>query len=603
MKLRTMYWITPNVGESHRERAKMLLGKGIVLEFAYNVQECLTLFRLKRCAVIILGDEGGREELKHSLLTLTTMPELTGVRLVLSISQHFDDIHELATLHSFRDMIPFDWETPRWIQRFLFSTYPAAVPQMTTNSISSVAIPARIDWISEYLVRLETRLTAPVGTRLKLAGKIAETLGLKSLSLAVVQTQKSDLRFRFSDALLCSWEVPSQIENRRVVLLNHLSQITHGTPLKVFLAVRTPEVRDQIVKALNIPGFVVVSALHKHSLVQEPKYFNPHLICIDHQMCQPRELATLKELLHGLSPDTRLMVIGPQSCSKELTHLAPGHRIFELAKIPVNLPDVIQKRMFEQGLPKPHARIEPDAIYIPSDSDYSNAEIQLAARMTSIHPTAVQFHLPYPAGNFGLCRVDSPFLNKLVNQKIYVKITDAYVEPKRTESDFQYVIETVFCNILSVKRKALTDGLVATFAEQIDAQQMLRQAKQMEVTSLEQKVAQHVDQRLLMTGTQFEEIISSGNFTDRMPFEEPAESVSVPETPLSQKPLKPYRDKDAESVRLLGWVLFSFLVFCTGLYLSMNYLAPNYQRSGSNYSDQLNKFKSRGQTPRSPQNP
>ena len=179
MKSKTIYWLTDTVLPVFKERAEYLLQKGVEVYFFNDINSLLDYYSKKRVNVIVISDDFRKEILQATLTQISSLPNLYGVRLILSVQQNVPSLIKQAYELGFRDIIPFDLDGRQWLHRFLFSISGSEIPftsphpHVGLKAIGGVFIPARIVWISNDRIRF-------------LRGELEEIVELPMLYLPVI---------------------------------------------------------------------------------------------------------------------------------------------------------------------------------------------------------------------------------------------------------------------------------------------------------------------------------------------------------------------------------------------------------------------------------
>lgn len=461
------YWITDRISDHHREKIPFLAKLGYEITFFSKFNALMTTFTEQRVATIIVGDEGPFEHVQKLIQKMAILPELAGVRLILSFSGNHPELTRTAYQSGFRDIIPIDLDNKSWAQRLLFSSAGSAanilspVPQVLLNNVSSINLPARITWMSSKRICIETKASPPKDTVLKLKGPVAENLGVKGITLIVEENRSTNLKYRYSEAIVCRWTVPQNLLDRQVSLMNHLKNIEEGPICKVFIAVKSPALRTTLITQLNGPTFELSTALHKQSMVQEPKFFSPNIVFIEDTLCASDDYSAFAEMAEGLSPEIPIIIIGRNLDAISVKRAAHGKRVTFIHQVPKNLDFLITKRFLNNSQYRESR--DPDAFMIAATSEFSTAEINFAASLTRLHPLYSQLSLPYKIGNFALCRVDSPFIKDTLGRSVYLKVTKTWSESKTPKLPF--TIEGYFADLMLGDRDKVGRHLVDLITE------------------------------------------------------------------------------------------------------------------------------------------
>ncbi len=217
---REIYWINQESKVMMQEKIELLKQHHVTVKVISDFASLAKVYPQNRLNTILIDDAvvGGSDP--QLLVKLHSHPEFAGVRFILSISQGAEAVIQQAISLGFRDVIPLNINNELWIKRYAYAASGIAsdiaepYPQITLKNISALHIPMRVAWINEKEIWLESRLTPPVGTRLTLAGGLADYMGVKHVALKVMAHHTTNLHFRYSDALQCQWELPKNQQNR-----------------------------------------------------------------------------------------------------------------------------------------------------------------------------------------------------------------------------------------------------------------------------------------------------------------------------------------------------------------------------------------------------
>lgn len=576
MKKRKVYWLTGKRTQIHYDKAHHLNNSNFEVSFFDTFKSLVDTYNEKRVNVIIVGDEDAPKEIQDYINKLSSSPEFHGVRLILSISSYHTNTINRAFHNGFRDIIPLDLDDNQWLQRFLFTVggvetqFNQPLPQMTLRNISAISVPARIVWISDNLMRIETRIKPKIGDKVQLKGSVVSTLSMKLITLTVEKIEKTDLIFRYSESIICHWEIPDQKRGKRKLLLEHLKDKQFAPSIKVFSIVKSANTRTKIFNSLSYPKFEVITALNQKNIVNEPKFFNPDIILIEDQMCSQANYRHLQNMGAQLDNSIPIIIIGSGINTDDVKKIFPERKIIINKVISATFPNLIENRILKNK-EKDQSKIiaEDQKIHINKESDFSIAEINFSARLTRIHPSAAQLALPVPLGNYGLCKIESPFLKKIMGRDLHAKITDAYEETRKNEDNFKYYIDCNLADLMVTDRKKIGHclGLIMTRKLSIDTS--------------------HMNQKLPVEELKIEE--SAQTETEDINIE----PITI-EVPKRKHPPTTRDDKRKDRTLLLTifFILFS-IISMIAIYYGFNYLKKHWPRSGQNYSDQLERFKER----------
>lgn len=601
MKKKPLYWITADLTDNHRYLSENLKDQGISIRFFNRVDELQKAFRAQRVTTIMVGDEGPPEIAGRLLENLTQNSEFYGVRFVLSLTPPLrSELTDLAWRLGVRDMIPIDLEFKHWHRRFVFSTsgkpirFPVPQPRMTLRGICGLSIPARISWISGNRVRVEARIKATAGTTLKLKGPLAEHLGMKMISLAVESQDKSRLRYRYSDALVCRWQIPQTRMAKLNLILDHLARQDLDMAARVFLVAKSPELRTHVLKTLRNPRFEVASALSKQHILNEPSYFSPHLVMLEDSFCVPGEYRLIKKMAASLQPGVPVLVLGNKANLKELRHHCPDRKFFAVAHDRRDLENLILSR-FIKPADMQVSGLDPEARNLPSDSPFSWGEVHFSARLTAIHPTAAQVAMPVNLANFTICRLESPLVGRILGRQVYAKITDTFPDYSGEGLAFPFLIDTFLVDVMESERQKLASRIGQLMVRQLNQSVNPDQLVDSQILPLHREpmvqaipTAQQVQLPEVASEEKGEEAVAS---ILQEPPPDPTEDIVVDraqrigkqvatKAPVTFEKLKPF---------------ITFIAVMAGVLALGSLIIPKlqktYDRSGKRYTDSLEKFR------------
>ena len=469
-KKRRILWAVDEVEKVHKDRALLLNEKGFDVQFFTSVEQLSNELTTKRAAIIVISDGGSKEFASKAVYALMGMPHIQGARMVLTYEDHSPEIKFGASVASFRDIIPMDLTDKQFLQRFIFATATKPLPfiqpagQVTLNNISAVNMPARITWISKSRLRVECRVKPPIGAILSLKGDLAEAMGTSSISLTVVENQRSHLIYRFSEAMICEWSVPKVSKDSALALVSGLKKYSPNLRCRVFLGAKSNSLRNDLLAQFDDPRFEVSAALQQHSLVNEPKFFTPHVVVVESDLISIDGSKRFKEMMKNVKEDAAIIIIGDTINIEEIRSAYPGRKIIKSSKMPTNL----ARAVLEKYAPvRQEHNADKDSIYLTQDNEYSMAEVSFSARLTRIHPVAVQVSLPFPIGQFALCRIESPILRKTLGRNPYLKFTAAYQDFKPDGGPFKYLADGYLADLNTSDRQKIGQTLTNIVYEQM----------------------------------------------------------------------------------------------------------------------------------------
>ncbi len=581
MRKRTIYWLRDRASSTHEILSELLEQKGIETIFFNDIRSLLDHYNKKRVNVIVAGDDAPSEVVSNALKVLVGHPNLYGVRIIFSVSQDASEEIRFAYHLGCRDIIPFDLEHKTWVQRFLFSTSTRSLsvsiphPQITLRSIAGVYVPGKIVWFGPKSLRIEARLDASVGAPLTLVGPLAQYLGVKSIQLVVEKREKTNLLYRFSDAYICTFQVPTSAQPKLRKVLEHFNgEKGEGSRIKVFAAVQSRELREILYESLPRQDYILATALSKNHIVSEPQYFSPDIVFMDATLVDGQDYSIFSDMLAALPQATPIVIVGNRSTIEDLRALAPGRRLFIQTKLrSQSIHDLIQNR-FLKGMQRAHYLEPPGAALVRESNVFSSCEIYISARLKSVSPLGAKLDLPIEIGKFGFCRLESPFIQKATRGEVFGKITGSsggYDE----SNQHPYSIEVLFCNTSASRRIRIARMMLDTLRTQ------LRIPEDMAKPAIESSKAIGPEPVIERTAVPADISPANEEFLVRV-----SDSAKTVVTAIRQK-------------NILGIILPVLLMLTfigaagAALYWLTEVYAPTHEKSGGIFSRELERFKSK----------
>ena len=552
-----VYWLTIEMTEAHDSKVAELHANGYDVTFFKTLDALAEQLKSRRVTNIVLGDEGPEVAVLKAIGSLNQMPEIQGAKLILSCSRFSPSVLRAAACDAFRDILPLAIEDSEWVQRFIFSTgtrgltLPHPTPQLVFDHDSSFSIPARITWIASNRLRIESRIFPKVGTEFDLTGPLAQSMGVKSLRVQVLESEQTNLHYRFSVALFCSWEMPDQSDrvDETLALVGHIDQ---GRRIKTFLAIQSPALRASLIRQLEGSPFELRAALQKKSIVEEPRYFCPDLVVIENRLTLENHADRFNQMLRVLPKSTTILVIGDNDTVQRLSALCDGRQLLAINRIPVNLREYVLEK-----LQSTRDEVDQESSYLPSEHEFSLAELKFPSRLIRLHPILSMMAVPHPVGLYGLARMESEILKKITDRYPYGKIVKTYKDQRLGSRDFPYIIECYFCDISPEDRKDLGKAL-STIAD--------RQLKDGDLNHM----------------AALKEILDE---------KEPA--IEIPQEAPQKEEVKPLERKGSDGFWTRDNVM-ALLMFCAvavgtaiALIIVQLFIEPRWEKSGKEITDSL----------------
>ncbi|MBM4251755.1 MAG: hypothetical protein FJ146_07270 [Deltaproteobacteria bacterium] len=465
VKRQRLYWLSAQTTAGLQDRADLLATKGYEVSFYRSVEELYSSLARRRAGVVILSDDFGDKETEAIIRSLMNTPEIEGARMVFVRYGHNESLNTLAACANFRDIIPAEMESKEWLSRFIFATGGSPIPyvqpagQVTLNNISALHLPARITRVSDSQIYFESRIRPPVGATMQLRGPLAAAGGLNSISLTVVENQRRNLLYRFSDGVVATWQVPSAAKERFSDLLTQLSQVDTGPKCRVLLAAQSANVRSKALSIFQGNRFEISAAIRKQGIIDSARFFTPDLVIIESDLVREGAGQRFRELMESLSDEATVMIIGmlPEFASIQASW--PRRHLMYDTDLPSDLAVKIANRYLRSSPESVDTSTERVAS-IPKKHPFSLAEVSFPVRLHRIHSQAVQIAMPFPVGNFALARLETPLLTRTLGRNPYFKVTATHEDTHPGAAPFNHLAEGYFSDLRTVEQRPLADALV-----------------------------------------------------------------------------------------------------------------------------------------------
>jgi hypothetical protein len=469
--IKRLYWLcfarTPLIDE----RVRWLEGMGYDVFIFETFEKFIAAMAVRRCACVILSDNANPSDAKQAITAITSNPELRSCRLVLVTETKRHDIKWHAATSGCRDIIPIRLEKQIWLNRFKYAVTnsPQAnepiYPKITSNTIAALNFPARIVWAGQDRALIESRLQPKPGTQMVLKGPIVQAMGLKALLLEAKSFSQVNLDYRFSGATEVRWNIPKHAHPQFKLLWDKLSQSTYSKRIKVFVALHDRKMRSSIVAKLDRSKFEVCIPLSKSNLVREPEFFGPDIMILEQSLCAGSNQSNFEAMLDGLQKKTPIFLIGPKTeVTNRLLKLDPSIRSIE--HLPLDLGVFISWEVSRHS-ENDSAQLPVGVNYISHASDLSFCELQLSARITEIHPDALQVALPCMAGRFALVQVEVPVISNVLGFSPFIKLYDVAPAPRFQGDAFAFRADARFSDLDLKDRKIIALSVAKAVYERL----------------------------------------------------------------------------------------------------------------------------------------
>lgn len=444
--------------------------QGIDVQFFTNLDSFLKELDVRRAGIIIVSDHEEPLATEKVLKTLMNTPEIQGAKMIYICSAANLDLRMFAAGLGFRDIIPDDLEDRQWLQRVRFASAGRPVDfrqpavQTTMHQISNISLPGRVVWISPTLIRVECKAKPPTGATFNLSGPLADALGVSALKLTVQSSEKTNLLYRFSDALICRWSIPASSTERSAKVLNAVQSEDPGPRCRIFVAVKNSSLRREILSTFDDPRFEIATALQKNSIANDPRFFCPDMVLIESTLCSLENDQFTSMMMH-LPEHTAVIIFGKVEKFSEIKAAYAPRTVLTTTTVPSDIVASTIKR-FMPIRKKLEGMTELTASHLSTENPLSVAEVSFNANLIRIHPNAISLSLPFSVSNFALARIDCPYIRKSVGRNLMIKVTNVFRSMINSEMNHSYQIEGYLADTSVEEQRRLADSI---FESQIES--------------------------------------------------------------------------------------------------------------------------------------
>ncbi|NRA64877.1 MAG: hypothetical protein HRU19_10375 [Pseudobacteriovorax sp.] len=250
----------------------------------------------------------------------------------------------------------------------------------------------------------------PEGGEFDLAGPMASEMGCKSLGMTVSQIKSKDLLHRFSSGMMCDWMASSDDSGKVSAVIEELRRKETSSKPRIFLAIQSPALRNAIIRHLGTKSFYVRTSMDtEQSIINEPKYFSPHLVFIEHRLCEAEQRPVLESMVQNLPKEAEIVIVGSQKkSSSRIANFVGGRVTHDLPQIPKNLADLVAKSY----LP-PHTNDTGANIYISPAHRFSHGNVSIEANLDEYGPTTIRLTLRREVAKYSLIKISQQTLGTL----------------------------------------------------------------------------------------------------------------------------------------------------------------------------------------------
>lgn len=425
-KFRRTFWITNSVTAQHSARAKLLESQGYKVFFASDSHTALKLAREARpiCILIDTCDPSNTSEIQ-SLISLAKDPEFNAVRFILSLTANCPELVGCALSEGFRDIVPLAISDNQWLNRVLYANASKTAEdslspvEVGLNQIASTISSGRITWINQTHIRIECRGPQRIGNSLQISGAISQALKLPRVSLIVESIEKQRLLYRYSQALICSWQVPPTHEETAKKTIQSLIKDKPDPKIRAFVAISRPTLRTTLVKGLDAGKFFVRAGLQKSNLPLELNYFSPSIIFFDDKLLEALSDVELNNLLDAIPESIPIIIFGV--ASEKISSILVDRKVFfesSVQQAHLKNAAVRYEIPYEKQTDGDHV----DTCAVSPDHPWSKIDVHTPARLKALSSTGGHISSQFPIGTYSLAKIESPFLRKILRRDPIIKI-------------------------------------------------------------------------------------------------------------------------------------------------------------------------------------
>lgn len=425
-KFRRTFWITNSVTSQHSARAKLLESHGFKVFFASDSHTAFKLAREARpiCMLIDTCDPNNTSEINH-LISLAKDPEFNAVRFILSLSSNCPELIRCAMSEGFRDIVPLAISDSQWLSRVLYANAAKtgdeghATVEVGLNQIASTISSGRVTWMNQTHVRIECRGPQRIGNSLQISGAFSQALKLPRVSLIVEGIEKQRLLYRYSQALICRWQVPPTHEEAAKKTIQALIKDKPDPKIRAFVAVSRPSLRTTLVKGLDSGKFFVRAGLQKSNLPLELNYFSPSIIFFDDKLLEALSDTELNNLLDATPEGIPIVIFGV--ASDKISRILSDRKVFFESSVQQTHLRNAEAR-YEIPYEKQTDGDHMDTYAVSPDHPWSKIDVHTPARLKALSSTGGHISCQFPIGTYSLAKIESPFLRKILGRDPIIKV-------------------------------------------------------------------------------------------------------------------------------------------------------------------------------------
>src|SRR5690606_33687076 len=113
----------------------------------------------------------------------------------------------------------------------------------------------RIVWMSKERLRVESSVTLPPGASVSLSGALADAIGEQHISMTVLEAHRSHLQYRYSEAVVSTWNVSQNAKRRAAIVVSGHSSTGIFGKCRVYVVAKSLKLRDDLIAMLDNTKF------------------------------------------------------------------------------------------------------------------------------------------------------------------------------------------------------------------------------------------------------------------------------------------------------------------------------------------------------------
>lgn len=581
-------WLAPSKDQFMIQMGEELKKHQFHCNYVHSLSDLAEQLSEQRASIILLSDGNSKAQTVDFILGLSTITEAKGSRWVLVVNKYQSDVIEIAAASNFRDFVPSNIPANLWLFRVLYASsrqaldFPIPSAHISFEHPSTMHFPARITWINDTKMRIESQITPPVGTTIEVVGDLFGRQDNQVLRFNIDKIDQTRLVYRFSSALEGSWTLKQNLKTNFISHLKENAIISSKPKYRVFLGIKSKDQRKQILKYFDSEQFDCNSALQLKSLLFEPIYFSPDILFIEDSLCCGVHAERFQKMLDELSESIPIVIVGS---SPEIAIHKEHYKNRTLVQM-VQVSQAGLRDICRRYLPPIEQLIDMHkaTFYLDSDEPLSCISVKIPGKINSLHPLTANISTPYALKNFSIFRVQSPFLKKWLGKDPWMKVTQLTGSSSSHDKRMTYSATGFLMDIDANEKHEFALGLRSFISKVLG----VAEDKNPENLQIVEDKDYEDDSAL---ENHEETAIDTEDSALTL-----AKEGALPLTGYVEHPNLTQGVKQVVSVLGSKTVLYFVIFIFTFIFslLAINYLLPklaeNHEKSGKIYVDQLKKF-------------